>query len=94
MHTDSERVESRLSATPHPIDPMIEQVIREYSAGSISARRAAAHLGDWATEHDVFDLLRRLALRIPTPSEERMGGEIAAGLALYRRAATRTTRLV
>jgi hypothetical protein len=92
MHTDSERVGPRLSAAPQPSDAMIEQVIREYSAGSISARRAAADLGDWATEHDVFDLLRHLALPIPTSSEERMSAEVAAGLDHYRRAAARATR--
>jgi hypothetical protein len=71
---------------------MIEQVIREYPVGNISARRAAADLGDWATEHDVFDLLRRLAIPIPTPSEARMAAEVTAGLDLYRRAAARATR--
>jgi hypothetical protein len=71
---------------------MTEQALRDYSAGRITARQAAARLGQWASEHDVFVLTRRHGLPLPQPPEAEVEAQVEAGLALYRRVAARAIR--
>jgi hypothetical protein len=71
---------------------MSEQALRDYSAGRITARQAAARIGPWASEHDVLLLTRRHGLPLPQPPEAEVEAQVKAGLALYRRAAARAVR--
>jgi hypothetical protein len=67
---------------------MTEQTLRDYSGGLITACQAAARLGPWASEHDVFVLTRRHGLPLPQPPEAEVEAQVKAGLALYRRVAS------
>ena len=59
---------------------LVHPAIRRYSAGEISASKAAAILGEKATVADVFVMTRRAGLPLPRPPREQEQAELAHAL--------------
>jgi hypothetical protein len=58
----------------------VHPAIRRYSAGEISASRAAAMLGERATVADVFVMVRQAGLPLPLQSREQEQAEFQHAL--------------
>jgi hypothetical protein len=54
----------------------VHPAIRRYSAGEISASKAADLLGERATVADVFVMLRQAGLPLPRPPREQEQAEL------------------
>lgn len=65
-------------------------ILRRYSAGDISARRAAVLLGSGATEHDVYVATQRAGLHLPLPPQQVIDAEVRRAQELLSRLARRT----
>jgi len=58
------------------MNPPVHPAIRRYSAGEISASKAADMLGNRATVADVFVMTRQSGLPLPRPSREQEQAEL------------------
>jgi hypothetical protein len=68
-----------------PANPLTRRIIQRYSCGDISGRKAAALLGDDASEHDVYVLTVGYDLPLPLPPPEEIRRQVTAAIALLER---------